>query len=205
MGGIDAVHVQAIVRLGIAEFLGLAEGIGKARTFIGHPAENVVAGAVDDPVDAQQLIGDQALAQGLQHGNAAGHAGLKIDRHAGLLGEGDQLRTPLGQQGLVGGDERFAGGDGRLRHLGGLGDASEEFDHDLDGRVGDHGFPVRHGRHRQRGTLLPGIPDGNGAEFQGHAEALLEQTVGPGKIPDQAGTHRTTTDQTDAEFVHRLI
>jgi len=52
VGGIDAVHVQTIVRFGVTEFFRLAQGIGKARPFLGHSAEDVVAGAVDDAVHA---------------------------------------------------------------------------------------------------------------------------------------------------------
>jgi hypothetical protein len=53
--------------------------------------------------------------------------------------------------------------------------------------------------------LLGGIPDGHGAEFQADTEALLEQTVGLGKVPNQPGTHRATTDQTNTDLVHGVI
>jgi hypothetical protein len=49
------------------------------------------------------------------------------------------------------------------------------------------------------------LADGDGADFQSHAEALLEQTVGFGEVPDQAGTHRAATDQPNAHMVHPLI
>jgi len=86
----------------------------------------------------EQLVGDEALAKGLEDGNTAGNAGLEIDRHVGLLGQGNQLRSPFGQKGFISGDERLAGSDGRLGHLQGIRGTPEEFDHDLDSWVGNH-------------------------------------------------------------------
>ena len=205
MGGIDAVHVQTIVRFGVTEFFRLAQGIGKARPFLGHAAEDVVAGAVDDAVQTEQLVGDEAFAECLEHGDAAGHAGLKINRDVRLLGEGDELLAPLGKERLVGGDEGFAGGEGGLGHLEGFRGVAEKLHHDLDGGMGDDGFPVRHRRDRKTFPLLGRIAHGDGADLEADPQALLEQTIGCGKVPDQTGTDRAATHQSNAHCLHLLI
>lgn len=119
--------------------------------------------------------------------------------------QGDQLLPAFGQEGLVGGDERLAGGDSGLRHLSRFGGASKQLDHDLHSRVGDDGFPIGYGRQGEAFPLFGRIADGYGADFQPDSQTLLEQSVGLGEIPDQTGAYRATTNQADPHLVHWMI
>ena len=76
MGGVDPVDVEAGVRLGIAQALGIGQHIGEFAARLAHLRQDVIAGAVQDAVDALDAIGCQPLAQGLDDGNAARHGRL---------------------------------------------------------------------------------------------------------------------------------
>ena len=66
------------------------------------------------------VVALQALAHHLDHGNAAGHRALEIQRHAILLGKRGERRPVMGEQRLVGGDHMLAGAERSLDRL--LGD-----------------------------------------------------------------------------------
>ena len=76
--GVAAADVQGGIGLGIALGLRLLQhlGEGAARRF--HFGEDVIAGAVEDAFHRIDAMGDQAFAQGLDDGNAAGHRGLEF-------------------------------------------------------------------------------------------------------------------------------
>src|SRR3546814_4865870 len=59
----------------------------------GHAGQDVVAGAVEDAVDAVDAVGGEALAQALDDGNAAGHRGLVADGAADALGQSGKRRS----------------------------------------------------------------------------------------------------------------
>src|SRR3546814_16931292 len=69
---------------------------------LAHVGQDVIAGAIEDAVDALDAVGGQPLAQGLDDGTAA--------RHRRLVGEHDTFRfcrlaecgALMGAQGLVG-------------------------------------------------------------------------------------------------------
>ena len=85
VGGVGAVHVQGRIGLGVAELLGLGQGVLIGAAVLAHAGEDEVAGAVEDALQRQDLIGGQALGQGGDDGNAAADAGLEGDGpvHAG--------------------------------------------------------------------------------------------------------------------------
>ena len=143
MGGIDAFDIVGGIGLGKPELLGILEHLGKGDALIGHPGKDVIGGAVHDPHDRENLIGNQPFLQGLDHRDAAADAGLEADLHP-LPGRcRKDVGAFLGKQGLVGGDHMLAGGY-RL-HDKGLGrfDAADQLDDDIDFRVIDqlHGVP----------------------------------------------------------------
>ena len=58
-------NVEGGVGLGVAEPLRLLQAVGKGKLLLLHARQDVIAGAVEDAVDARQRIARQALAQGL--------------------------------------------------------------------------------------------------------------------------------------------
>ena len=80
VGGVDAVDVEAGVGLGVAQLLGLGQHLGELAAALAHRGEDVVAGAVEDAGDAADAVAGQALAQRLDHRDAAGHRRLEGQR-----------------------------------------------------------------------------------------------------------------------------
>src|SRR6516225_10597318 len=79
-----------------------------------HLRQDVVAGAIEDAVDATKLIASERLAQRLNDGDAARHRGLELKSNTLLLGEPCQVSAVLGKERLVGGDDTLAGIERRL-------------------------------------------------------------------------------------------
>src|SRR5439155_22724101 len=79
--GVDAVDVEPGIGLGIAELLCLGEDVGEVATAIAHRREDIVAGAVEDAVNAPEAVGRQTLAQCLDDRDAARDRGLEGKAH----------------------------------------------------------------------------------------------------------------------------
>ena len=150
VGGVEAADVEGGVGLGIALGLRLLQHVGEGAVLLLHLRQDVVAGAVEDAVDAPDLVAGQRLAQRLDDGDAAGHRRLEVEGDAVLLGQLGELGAVLGEQRLVGGDDVLAGRQRRLhRALGGPVLAADQLDEDVDRGVG--GEP----RRRRRTTRCP--------------------------------------------------
>ena len=137
VGGIEAADVEGRIGLGVALGLRFLEHVGEGAVLVLHLGQDVVAGAVEDAVDAADLVARQRLAQRLDDRDAASHRRLEIQGHAVLLGEPGQLHAVPREQGLVGGDHRLAGRQRRLH--GGFGRAvvaADQLHEDVDGRIG---------------------------------------------------------------------
>ena len=117
---VEAADVEGGIGLGVALRLRLLQHIGKAPALLLHPRQDVIAGAVEDAVDAGDVVALQALADRLYDRDAAGHRRLEVERHAALLGERGEARTVMSEQRLVGGDDVLAGAErglhGGFRH-----------------------------------------------------------------------------------------
>ena len=109
MGGIEAANVKGGIGLGIAFVLGLLQHLGEGAMFLLHLGQDVVAGAVENAVDAADLIAGQGLTQRFDDRDTAGHRGLEIEGHAVRFRQPRQLGAMLGQQRLVGRHHMFAG------------------------------------------------------------------------------------------------
>ena len=133
VGGVGAVHVERRVGLGVAPPLGLGQrfAIGLAR-LLGHGGEDEVAGAVEDALQRQDLVGGQALGQRGDDRHAAGDAGLEGDGPLVLAGRLEDLGAVLGQQRLVGGDDVLARRQQVEHDLPGPVDAADQLDADLN-------------------------------------------------------------------------
>src|SRR6516162_345006 len=102
-----------------------------------HARQDVVAGAVEDSVDARERIAGQTLAQRFHDRDGTADYGLEIQRHMVLLGNGCQRDAVAGEQRLVGGDDRFFRRQrGRDRGFGRITLAADQFHEDVDLGVG---------------------------------------------------------------------
>ena len=150
MRRVEAADIEGGVGFRITELLRLGETFAKGNLLRLHAGEDVIAGAVEDAVDARDLIAGEAVAQGLDDRNAAGNRRLEAERHALGLGEPGEMKPVLGDQRLVGGDDGFAVAERRLdRSIGHAIRAADQFDEDIDvGRARQsHGIaePVKAG------------------------------------------------------------
>ena len=109
VGGVVALDIEGRVGLGIAETLGVLQAGLEGQPLQLHAREDVVAGAVEDAVEARDGVAGERLAQRLDDRDAAGRRGLEGERDAIGLGQLGQRHAVMGEQRLVGGDDRFAG------------------------------------------------------------------------------------------------
>ena len=106
--GVVALDVGGGVALGVPEALRLGEGVGVARAVLGHPGEDEVGRAVDDAHDPADGLAGERLAQRPDERDAAGDRRLEQEVDAGGVGRGEELGADVGEQLLVGGDDRLA-------------------------------------------------------------------------------------------------
>ena len=142
VGGVPTGDVEGGIGFGEAFVLGFLEGILVAEAGLGHAGEDVVAGAVDDAVDGDDVIADEAFLEDLNDGDATGDGGFEVDGHAAFLGEGEEFLAAFGEQGFVAGDDDFFGAESGADEFVSLGGATDEFNDDLDVGIGDEVAPV---------------------------------------------------------------
>ncbi len=204
MGGVGAIHVKRRVGLGVALALGLLQNVGVAAAILGHAGEDVVAGAVEDALQREDLIGGEPLAEGADDRDAAADRRLEGDGLAVLPARVEDLGAVRRQQRLVGGDDVLARGQQIEHRLPGPVNAADDFDRDLDRRVVDHLLEIG-------GDERPGkIHIARLVEIAQHDAAQLERSAGAGGEPlgmveQQFGDARAdgaAADQGDAELVH---
>src|SRR4030081_1760484 len=76
--GVVTVDVEGRVGLRVTEALGVLQTFGERQAFLFHPGQDVVAGAVEDAVDAVDVGAGKAFAQGLYHRDRRTDGGLEI-------------------------------------------------------------------------------------------------------------------------------
>ena len=135
MPGVQALHVRGGVRLGVAQGLGLPEGLTVAQTQAGHGVENIVAGAVHDA----PYVGDGLNAPGpfqlAEPADAPAYRGGTAQAHPFFPGQGDQLVIAGGDQGLVGGGHVFPRQNGPANIVIGRMYPAHGLHHRIDGGV----------------------------------------------------------------------
>ena len=85
--GVVAVDVERRIGFGIAEALRVLQAFGERQAFLLHPGQDVIAGAVENAVDAVDRGAGKTFAQGLDDGNGRADRGFEIQRAAVLFGE----------------------------------------------------------------------------------------------------------------------
>ncbi len=91
-----SIDIEARIGLGVAQRLRLRQHVVEIAPGLAHFAQDVVAGAVQNAVDAADLVAGEALAQRFDDRDAAGHGGLEADRDAGRLGRPGECGAMFG-------------------------------------------------------------------------------------------------------------
>ena len=142
MRGVHAFDVESGVGLGIAQALRFFEHHVEVQALGLHFRQDEIGGAVDDAGDPLDAVGAQALAQGLDDGDAAGHRGFKRHHHALGARGFENLGAVHGQQGLVGRHHMLALGNRGQHQFTRQAAAADGLDHDVDLGVVDDGVGV---------------------------------------------------------------
>ncbi len=111
--GVPAQHVGVGNRLGVAQLLGLFQGVGVGEPFL-HPGEDVVGGTVEDSADFLDAGAGQRLADQVETRGAAHDRALVQEVDAPRPGQGLQLGVVQRQRALVGGHHVHAALEGGL-------------------------------------------------------------------------------------------
>ena len=134
-GGVEPFDVGRRVTFGVAEALGFGQRFVERHPRLGHAGQHEVGGAVDDPGDAADPVAGQGLPQRPEQRDAAADRRLEEEVDAVGLGRLEQLPAEVGQQLLVGRDDRLAGGERGEDERAGRFDAADDLDDEVDGRV----------------------------------------------------------------------
>ncbi len=115
MRGVDAIDIER--RIGLSEPLGLRVGEdGGERQVLGlHPRQDVIAGSIEDAVDAQDAVRRRAVTQRLDDRDAASDRRLILERNPLRLRQRGEVEAVVGKHRFVRGNERLAAFERRPR------------------------------------------------------------------------------------------
>ena len=156
---------------GIPGRLGFGQHLVEGQALVLHPRQDVVTGAVENADNAGHLVRSQALAQCTDDRNPAANGRLVVEIGLRLRGHGKQIRTVLGQQGLVGRHDRLATGQRFKDKVLGDAHAADQLDHQVHGRIVNHRSRIR------------------GEKLRGHFDAPVRRYIQVSNAPQ----HRTNT------------
>ena len=105
---VETLDVGCGIAFGEAQLLGLGERRRVVGAFLGHLGEDEVGGAVDDAHHPLDRLTAQALTQRPDHGDTPGYRRLEQEVDTHFVGRGEQFGADIGEQFLVGGDDRLA-------------------------------------------------------------------------------------------------
>ena len=115
VGRVDAIDVKAGVSLGIAGGLGLGEDGGEGQTLRLHSCQDIVAGAVEQAINAGDAVCRHAFAERLDDRDATRDRCFIAQRQPFGFGGGGEIKAVMGEHRLVGGNQRLAGVEGAAR------------------------------------------------------------------------------------------
>ncbi len=179
--GVEALDVGGRVALGEPEALRLGErrgvvGLSPTGDGVGHLREDEVGGAVDDAEHAADRFAVQALAERPHDRDATGDGRFEQQVTPGRVGRRVQLGTDVGEQLLVGRDDRLAVRERIEDQLAGRLDAADRFDDEVDVRIGHHRVDVT-GEHAVGELDVAGrrqVAHGDPGDLEAQAGAALD-------------------------------
>ena len=115
MRGIDAINIKTGISLGKALCLRIGKDVGKIAPFAFHCRQDEIAGTVENAIHPVNPVRRRAIAQPLNHRNAAGHCCFKFQRCIFRLRQRAKFGTVVRDHCLVGGDKRAPDAEGFTR------------------------------------------------------------------------------------------
>ena len=137
--GVVAVDVVGRVRLGVSEPLRFRQRVPEGQARALHSGQDVVAGAVQDALNPPQAVPRHALPEPPENRDPARHGGLEQQVAAPPSRLPQQRGAAVGDDLLVGGDDRLAGGQRLLDPGPGRVVPADQLDDDVD-RAVDEGL-----------------------------------------------------------------
>ena len=198
--GVEAFDVEGRVGLGITEPLRLLQAGIERQPLTFHAGEDVIAGAVENAVDALDGIAAQPLPQGFHDRDGGADRRLEIQRHLVPFRQFGQSLAVAGEQRLVGGDDRLAGRERGLHcGIGGIALPADQFDEEIDLGVARqrHGIVEPAAAGEIGIAFLVAVAGGDGDHVDS-ASAAARQRIAPlGEKPHCRRPHRPQSGQTD--------
>ena len=139
---VGPIDIQRRLCFGIAEPLRVREHILELRAFELHAREDVITGAVDDPVKVRDAIADEPFPERLDNRDTTRNARFVVEVGSILLGRFEQLFAVGREQRFIGGDHRLAQFQSRENYFTGRGRAADQFNHQIDVRIVNDAVPV---------------------------------------------------------------
>ena len=152
------------------------------------------------PSDAAHVVAGQGLAQRTQQRDRAGHRGLVVEVDAGVLRRGVQGGAVLGEERLVGGDDRGTVLHGAQDERPGGLDAADDLDDDVG--AGDEVVGVgreQRGVEAEVAAVAAGAAHGDADDVHRAADPGREVVAVLGEQPGHGGAHDAAAEQRDAQ------
>ncbi|GBD37282.1 hypothetical protein HRbin36_02413 [bacterium HR36] len=128
MSCICPTHIQSRVGFSITAVLGLRQGVFIANAGFLHLCQDEIASAIEDGLDAEDLIGGKFLGKRCDDRDATAHARLESYRATEALRHVENFFAVVGEHGFIGGDDLFS----RLKRLQNVGTCRLQTAHELD-------------------------------------------------------------------------
>ena len=205
MSRIEAVDIQRGICFGVTETLCIRQNIGEAQFFPFHTGEDVVAGTIQDTVDAFDAVAHKRFTQTLDDGDTAAHTGFKPEIGTVLFRSLKQFRSELGDQRLVGSDHAFAAVQCVKDEFSGNGGTADEFHHNIT--AFQQFFHIRGEdavRHLNTAVCC-NIQVCNFMQLGTHTGAVCDNAFIFQETGCHSGTDGPESNNTDFQFFHDLL
>ena len=199
--GFDSDHFRVTLRLGLCQRGSVVE------PRFGHASEDVIRRAVDDAVDALDVVAHEALAHGFDDRDSARHCGLEEHRHLLVSREVEDLFSVLGEQRFVAGHYDFPQLDCAENERACFVDSAHQLDDNLHGRVIDDFLPAgcEKGCWSVHSAVFLQIPHGGLFHHEFYAEPLGEQRAVALQMLEYACADGAEARESDADLFHHKI
>ena len=202
VGGIESVDVERRIGFGVTELLGIRENLFEVRLIAFHARENIVAGSVENAVNPVDAVANKTFTKALDDRNAAADTGFIEDVGSGFFRFGKQLFAVLGEQGFIGGDNRFSAfqsfENNRFRKCG----SADEFNNDLAGFDRLHRICSQHFPRDFDAAVAHDVEIGDFPDDRFHTGAFRNDFTVFYKTVGNAGAHGSESNNSNSKLLH---